>query len=77
MFNLSGINLSLFQRYIDGKIYFKRDGVMILLVMNGEIYINDDFFLKKGESLFVGSYNEGLLIYGNVEILLQSFYSKI
>ncbi|AHH05012.1 mannose-6-phosphate isomerase, class I [Borrelia miyamotoi] len=43
---------------------------MILLVMNGEIYINDDFFLQKGESLFVGDYNEGLLIHGNGEIFV-------
>ncbi|WP_421744734.1 hypothetical protein [Borrelia miyamotoi] len=54
VFKLSGTSLSLFQRHIDGKIYFKRDSVMILLVMNGENYINDDFFLQKGESLFVG-----------------------
>ncbi|BCR21008.1 mannose-6-phosphate isomerase, class I [Borrelia miyamotoi] len=43
---------------------------MILLVMNGEIYINNDFSLKKGGSLFVESYNAGLLIYGNREIFI-------
>ncbi|BCR21835.1 mannose-6-phosphate isomerase, class I [Borrelia sp. HM] len=74
MFKLPGTNLSLLQRYVDdldGNIYFARDsGVMILLVMHGEIHVNYDFCLKTGESIFIGICDQGLLICGNGEIFI-------
>ncbi|AHH10576.1 mannose-6-phosphate isomerase, class I [Borrelia coriaceae] len=70
VFKLPGTNLSLLQRNINEKICFKRDGVIILLVMNGEIQINNKFDLKMGESVFIGNSGEELLICGNGEIFV-------
>ncbi|AHH12426.1 Mannose-6-phosphate isomerase [Borrelia hermsii YBT] len=70
VFKLPGTNLSLFQRDINRKICFKRDGVMILLVVNGEIQINNKFYLKRGESVFIGNCGKELLICGNGAIFI-------
>ncbi|AWG42783.1 mannose-6-phosphate isomerase, class I [Candidatus Borreliella tachyglossi] len=70
VFKLPGTNLSLLQRDINGNLYFKRDGTMVLLVINGEIKINDHFYLKKGESAFIGVCNEELLISGGGTIFI-------
>ncbi|AHH08380.1 mannose-6-phosphate isomerase, class I [Borrelia anserina] len=70
VFKLPGTDLSLLQRNINEKICFKQDGVMILLVMNGKIQINNKFFLKKGESVFIRNFGEELLICGEGEIFI-------
>ncbi|UPA12078.1 mannose-6-phosphate isomerase, class I [Borrelia venezuelensis] len=70
VFKLPDTNLSLFQRNINEKICFKKDGVMILLVMNGEIQINNGVCLKRGESVFIGNCDEKLLICGNGEVFI-------
>ena len=74
IFKLSGTNLNLLQRYVDyvdRKIYLVRDsGVIILLVMSGKIYVNDDFCLKTGKSIFIGLYEQDLLICGKGEIFI-------
>ncbi|QMU99188.1 mannose-6-phosphate isomerase, class I [Borrelia sp. A-FGy1] len=69
-FKLPGTNLMLLHRKINEEICLKRNSEMILLVMGGQIHINNHFFIKKGESVFIGICDEKLLIRGNGEIFV-------
>ncbi|UER67583.1 mannose-6-phosphate isomerase, class I [Borrelia sp. BU AG58] len=77
VFKLPGTDLMLLRREISEEIYFKRDSAMILLVMDGQIQINDHFFLKRGDSIFVGACDERLLIRGNGEIFIALSDEKL
>ncbi|WP_024653869.1 mannose-6-phosphate isomerase, class I [Borrelia persica] len=72
VFKLPGTNLSLFQKYIVGESYFKRVGVMILLVIRGKLWINNKIALKMGESVFIGNCDceRELLICGDGEVFI-------
>ncbi|UGQ17202.1 mannose-6-phosphate isomerase, class I [Borrelia sp. RT1S] len=70
MFKLPNTNLMLLHTEISEEICFNRDSAMILLVMEGQLQINDHFFLKKGDSIFVGVCDERLMIRGDGKIFI-------